>query len=164
MNNIWPKSHRAKQLFRIFFQKLSLEKAIRFHCTPFTTIQDATSHSVLQIRLLLRVSKIKSIQRSQLFLVHSLAFTLMGAYLLQLHGCSRRLGTASPVPRRAGCLDRGLWDLASPAGQRINFTALENKVVAVDVAWLMTDVVLSKGHLVWDDTQPFPSLPLLYVV
>ena len=28
----------------------------------------------------------------------------------------------------------GLWDLASPAGQRVNFTALENKVVAVDAA------------------------------
>ena len=29
----------------------------------------------------------------------------------------------------------GLWDLASAAGQRVNFTALENKVVAVDAAW-----------------------------
>ena len=28
----------------------------------------------------------------------------------------------------------GLWDLASPAGQRVNFTALENEVVAVDAA------------------------------
>jgi len=28
----------------------------------------------------------------------------------------------------------GLWDLASAAGQRVNFAALENKVVAVDAA------------------------------
>ena len=32
---------------------------------------------------------------------------------------------------------QGLWDLASPAGQRVNFTALENKVVAVDASiWM----------------------------
>ncbi|CAK9110591.1 unnamed protein product [Durusdinium trenchii] len=32
---------------------------------------------------------------------------------------------------------QGLWDLASPAGQRVNFSALENKVVAVDASiWM----------------------------
>eukprot|EP00418_Pyrodinium_bahamense_P042509 CAMPEP_0179195546 /NCGR_PEP_ID=MMETSP0796-20121207/97205_1 /TAXON_ID=73915 /ORGANISM="Pyrodinium bahamense, Strain pbaha01" /LENGTH=60 /DNA_ID=CAMNT_0020899899 /DNA_START=42 /DNA_END=220 /DNA_ORIENTATION=+ len=31
----------------------------------------------------------------------------------------------------------GLWDLVSPAGQRVNLSALENKVVAVDASiWL----------------------------
>ncbi len=37
----------------------------------------------------------------------------------------------------------GLWDLASPAGQRVNFTALENKVVAVDAPWT---VECCQGH------------------
>lgn len=32
---------------------------------------------------------------------------------------------------------QGLWDLASAAGQHVNFAALENKVVAVDASiWM----------------------------
>jgi hypothetical protein len=38
------------------------------------------------------------------------------------------------IPNHPAQHGPGLWDLASAAGQRVNFAALENKVVAVDAA------------------------------